>query len=424
MKKIKLLLISILLFIPIFVYADAGAPMSSYYVRVTNQNGAPIYECENECTKTNNTLKYDTVVKVMYEEFHDKEMYLFTFNEKIDEEGGILKKEDVSPLEVDLSKYEKVTYNAKVYSFDEGNYLYEGPSKIYKKITPGVQLAKDTFYDVLYDDEFWSYIKVEDKYGWVFTGQGNRYINYSPTNAYSNVIEVNIDEPSKIITLEDIELYSSATKDTKLGVTIPKNTELDLYGIYSIEYRNKYTYLIKYNDEYSFIREKKQIFTKNSLDFEGNINFAYLCIPNDENNECKIDTLESTILYDNLDTLNEIKTINQSTYKYDYSIQVIYFGEWYHINDNGIKGWICKLSSDYSYNPEEEEEEPSSSKIDPLLKPPSINNNPNKEYNETKELVLYIIIGVLLLSLTAVVTIALINKKKDNKKNNDNSKTS
>ena len=424
MKKIKILLISLLLFIPISVLADAGPPTSTYKIRVSNPNGANVYST-SDLETVEKVLPYDTILTVMYEEYHGKEMYLNAFYDtgKLDEDGEKilenyeLKKEDITPLKIDLKDYSKIG-NTKIYSFDTDNYLYEGPSKIYKKIEPEKALEKNKTYKVLYEDGLWAYVTVNDISGWVYTADSERYEDYSPTGNPANLATYNETYGRQnIITIKDESLYESPKSTTKTGITIPKNTELE--GTYYYDG----VYYVKYNNSSGWIKPE---FNKDAPDKDMIINFAYKCQEEREYEDCEIKTNKNQSLYDDFNSKKVIKEIEPATLKYDYYIRessgkVI---EWYHINDDKIKGWIYINFDDQLEEDDDEDNDiiipnpSSSSSSDSIISSSSSSSKIDKEYNETKELVLYIIIGVLLLSLTALVTVMLINKKKQT--TNDN----
>jgi len=140
MKK-KLILFMMILFLPIFVKADMGAPMSSYKVRVSKVEGIDTYEWNrntNRYEPTQEKLSYDTILTIRYENIRDNILFGQAYNNETDKSYEI-KLSDVSPVEINLNDYKKET-KSKYYVFDDTCYLYKGPSKVYDKISPETSL--------------------------------------------------------------------------------------------------------------------------------------------------------------------------------------------------------------------------------------------------------------------------------------------
>ncbi len=104
--------------LPFMVKADMAAPVAQYHVRVSNPNGAIIYEYDSGYRATEKKVDYDKICKVNFE-------YDEYITASCDDENKYytLSVSDVSPLEINLSDY-KHDQSLKYYVFDK-NVLFD-----------------------------------------------------------------------------------------------------------------------------------------------------------------------------------------------------------------------------------------------------------------------------------------------------------
>lgn len=340
MKKIKLFILLLLISTPIFVKADAGTPILSYEVRISNKEGAFIYEWDDENKKyykTEEKLSYDTTYQVMYERIINNELYAYVYSEDktIDTVGDcLIKLSDTTPLEFILSDYKKDD-TIKYLIFEEGIYLYQGPSKIYGKITPEVSLPVNTEVETKYYDDMWAYVEYNGKKGWIYTYTFKRL---SPYNEAAGVADITNKKTISLKTLGPVKLYSNPkTKESILK--IPTGTvlnDLSIFSTYSLlTSDNEGFYLIEYDGKKGWISEG----TSDS-------NLAYLI---NSNKKIFVTNQKGVTLYKNPNSnSDEISTIPHATIltptysNYNNNYVKVYSdtGYFYQVNYDGKIGWI------------------------------------------------------------------------------------
>ena len=177
MKKLVIILLAMVLFVPLCVKADVAAPDPlNIEATVVNPDGAAVYDYSVE--KTGEVIPAGEKVKILYnEKIEDKQLVYATYNKK----SYLLDPLDLSSTEAyDLKKAYKVE--------DDVNYLlkdmdvYEGPSYTYKKIGT-VKAGTIVEFSYRVDDGYFKYYEGEDVKGWidaywedVYTNPGE-YIN-------------------------------------------------------------------------------------------------------------------------------------------------------------------------------------------------------------------------------------------------------
>lgn len=418
MKKIKYFIMLILFLMPIIVKGDMAAPMTSYKVRISNPEGASIYEWDSEqksYVATGKKLNYDEQYDIMYEQIINNELYgNASVNVKDENENeysisiGYIKLSDSSPLKIDLEAHKK-NLLIKYYVFDDSCYLYNGPSKIYGKVEPETALKKGTIIESYYYDDMWMYIDYNGIKGWVYKYSYDIF-NNAETSGMAYVIE-NTTYNRKIFTMKDIELYDSPKTDKKIGNIIPKGTTLDYEYIYSMK-PHVPNYYVSYNGNSGWIK----------TEYDDNYIISNIAYYN--TTSLKVKRTHGIDLYTNPDTnsgiLVRIPGGSELTSKY-----IMDGGpgaaSWYYVSYDIKEGWI------YIENYEDiefisKEENPVIEEIEPME---TIGEDEGQKKEEQKEevvndindMLIYCSIGALALCLTAIVIILLVNKKKSVKEN-------
>lgn len=403
MKKNKLIILLLIFFImPMLIKADMAAPMSSYEVRISNPEGAEIYEWNNDSKsyeKTSKKLNYDEIYYINYEQIRNNELFGYAVvREKIDggytfSDGGLIKLSDTKPLEVKLEDHKKET-KAKYYVFDDSCYLYNGPSEIYGKVEPEISLRVGTTIETEYYDDMWAYIEYNGVKGWVYTYSYNSI----PENA-SGMVYISGYRPN-IKSVKELTMYKNPKTEEEIGMIIPQETELNTIYVYSLLVHNPY-YYVEYNGVKGWV---KTIYEDNIV-----MNIAYPTIEG-----TKATSKEGAILYQKPGDENSTIGIVSSGIELTamYYLANTHNPEWYQVKYNDTIGWIKFKDIDFEYE-EDNDIIPES----PTTPDDSVNNqvSTNQSTNSINEKILYYVGGVVILSITAVVTIILINKKKKEK---------
>jgi len=261
MKKIKLLILLLIVSIPMFVKADAGAPMiTEYKIRISNKAGAIIYEWDEKdekYIKTNEVLKYDNTYTVTHEYINNNQLYgsiYETIGEGDNEtyKNYTINLSDAKPVKYNLEDY-KQDSSQKYYVFESGVTLYQGPSKTYGKITPEVSLTVGTTLETKYYDQLWAYVEYQGIKGWIYT-YGNSFD--SPYEESSSVATMENDITVSLKTIDAVELYETPKSNKKVGMTIPANTELSNHKVvatYDVALKLE-NYYIEYNGIKGWLR--------------------------------------------------------------------------------------------------------------------------------------------------------------------------
>lgn len=427
MKKIKMIILTILLCIPMVVKADMGAPMSTYEARISNVNGADIYEYNQNSQKyekTDKKLNYDEVYYIQYEQIINNELFGCAVTK--DENGNFkgyyyIKLSDVKPLEVKLEDYKKE--KVKYYVFDDSNYLYKGPSTLYGKVQPEIALEKGTIIEVEYYDELWAYVEYKGVKGWVYT--------YTFANKYGNLIEnsgmvrIYDNKSTDIFALKDLELYSSPKEDKKLGKIIPKNTKLEQLYSYTLIGNEGFinNYYVEYNGVKGWIRTEygRTIFNKKENTEKAIINIGYNYFS--DNNMSGIKNQDGVKLYSDYNDENSVI----ATIPYEGKINILYEISMphgtaaYRVKYNELEGWIRAEGSGQFFHydengnlKEENVTNPNQNIIGNVIEGDMEEDNDEVLEKETliNEKIIYYICGTVVVCLTAFVTILLVNKKR------------
>jgi len=337
MKKIKLFILLMLVSFPMLVSADAAGPMLTQYdIRISNKNGAIIYKWDDKTdkyTKTNEVLKYDQIYTVINEKIEDKQLYgiLYEYNEEGEYSNEyIIKLSDAKPLKYNLDDYKQET-SQKYYVFEEGVILYQGPSKIYNKVSPEKTIPVGTIIETKHYDGIWAYINYKGTKGWIYVCTDKEV---SPYNESSGVAELKENETVSFKTIGPVDLYTTPKSNKKVGITIPKNADIINQKVIATYMDNpNNNYYIEYNGTKGWIR----------LNLE-NSNVALI---DGYSEPLTIVDTKGINLYDNpndskniIDNIPYLTKLTQTLYHYYKDYRDYDSDYWIQVTYNGKIGWI------------------------------------------------------------------------------------
>lgn len=413
MKRIKIILLTIIFILPSIVKADMAAPMSNYKVRINNSNGAYLYEYDsnkNEYVKTEYKIEYDKVVVITDEITVDDQVYGgYVCADEVQKKCGYINLSNTSAIDINLDDY----YNEiakSYYVFDDTCYLYTGPSlNVYNKINPETVLEVGYTFTSNYYDDLWTY--VPEKKAWVYTYTYNRGSNDVEP---AGVIDTLYNYEKNIITMEEVKIYDSPKTKENVLATIPANTTLTTIYSYNMEPHYPY-YYITYNGVTGFIE------TVYDKEYHVITNVAYEV----SDNFLKVSNNDGIKLYKEGNLKSEvIATIPTGT---DLNPSYALFNShtiWmYKIEYENQVGWIECNSENFESSSEENipneitDDLIEDDKEETIITDDSDTSNNKISISGT---ITTCIIVVILISLTAFVSILLINKKKEQKNANQN----
>ena len=209
MKKLMMLILGVLLFIPAVVFADMGAPgVREYKVTPKSQEGAAIYDYGGQGIIKIGTVAYGQEVAIVQEFEIDGIIYGYYYDDNI---GSCYIKLSEFKVAGESTEKDEALYAARVFA-EDGLELYAGPAYAYEKT--GKTVAKGT---VLAASDFigygtWIYIENGDVKGYVNAEKGGLGILYKKdvisrqTNKeYSSFYQ--LDNWSRAIMVNDGENY-------------------------------------------------------------------------------------------------------------------------------------------------------------------------------------------------------------------------
>ena len=212
MKKISILIITVVCLFVVNVKADMGPPsIAKHDVMVTNKDGAQCYEYkDNKYVKTKTIIPYKTILSVSI----DISGSYITVESDNSEYNCDVKYSDVSAKTQSFSlsdeEVEKITPVKGIILAKGGLNMRKGPSVTYSKITTVPQYA---IVNLTYKaGSYWYYCEYNDHKGWI-TGM-DAYFGY--------------DGKETLIYYEDMKIYSTYDKKAVIG-KIPANTEITDY---------------------------------------------------------------------------------------------------------------------------------------------------------------------------------------------------
>lgn len=380
MKKIILVILSVLLFIPSIIFADMGAPaLDPYKATVTNKNGAVLYDklSGDKYEPTGKILKYGDTVEIT---FDDEEYAEVNFS-------NYIKQSDISIIEKNYtmkdSDWGKAFNSVVLKEID----VRKGPANAYDKT--GLTLKPGTIVSireaVFEGGSIWAYVEYNGQKGFIET--------YGATVTLGGRI-------GTLVVMNDTTITDAATGE-ELG-TLTVGTEL--YGkIYNLDAWHRAFYIETKDfkgivSQYDLADKGKEI----SVEYTGK----------NDLNVYSSGSEESTVI-------GKIKS--GTKFKTSIYSDNVMFGVYYY-DDGTTKGWIIPGSDNAEFmkvtgkdETEYKEEDITGINLfgeepvkEPVLKPADV---PVSTFNQT---LLLAIIGALLLFIVALVTIMLVNKKKNN----------
>lgn len=392
MKKIKFILfVFMLMSFPFYVKADASPPTVTYKVRVSNYDGAYLYNYDSKnkaYVKTENKILYDEVVEIIDEIEVDDQLFGYFHiigggNDK--KSYGLINLANTLPVVIDLSDY----YHEEVrtyYIFDDSCSLYDGPSSnFYNEIGSTTLSDKGTTFTSNYYHGAWVY--VESKKAWIETF----YIEANDAGV------VYFDADKKYLALEEINIYDNPKTMKNVLGTIPKGTEFISRGYYNSRKNGSFSY-VNYNGITGF--------------FSSNDNVA-----KGTNNRFRVESNDGVKLYEKWDVNSSvIASIPYAVYlDADYFI-------WssakmmYRVKYNNQVGFVEGNNDSLTVIASSNEDDSLPDHGDNL---PNDNGEPDIILNDDKmslnEVIILCIFVAVFSSLTAFVTILLLNKKKEKK---------
>ncbi len=374
-KKVSLLVLLFLLFMPLIAKADMGAPMvRTYEAVVIKVDGADYYEQDNDWNwEKKGHLNKDDKVKIEFESTDDGEVYL-AFNKG----GGyyFVKASDVAPLEkevkpngegiIELDKEQKIRVEAK-----EGVEVKKGPSVAYETVGT-LKKGTEATYKYEIDESGYIYVDTGDIKGWVLTLEG--------TVLFSG---------GDYVLADDIELTCGK---------VPANTVLkdtwytDMWtGDILIEYKNC-------KDYFNWFKDSR--FVVYGRNITGNVTKEAVMYEK-PNMKKKVGTIPK-------DGKMKIYSENYIEDEYDPDAKALIYVEY-----DGQKGWIVTDNIIYNDEKFEDEEEKKQEVEEPKEEKKESKEDDEEEESkiDTKTIVIVCVVGAGAFALGAIATIILVNRK-------------
>ncbi len=329
MKKTKLLLLFLLFLfiIPIYVNADMALPeIIPYKARVINKNGTESVSNPYE-QKDSMLIPYDTLVEITFEE---NEYGMTNYNGK----SCYIKLSDLRAVSEETEPVGEKVVSKKYYVWEEGAYLYKGPSKAYDKVDGNIQIKPGTTVTCKYSENHvgWGYVEYNGVKGWVYIYQCYKY---TPYNEVSHLVDIS-EGNTKIYTLKDITLENSPTKREKTNIVVPAFTEVQYKYEYMYNPHKKYI-CIEYNGKEGW-HEIEEI---------DNLSIAYNC----KNKNISLIAVKDVPIYEkfNEENNNVIGTILAKEECDVIYASNYYYGDesWCYVHYNDISGWVNTKGEDY-----------------------------------------------------------------------------
>ena len=210
MKKLMMLILGVLLFIPAVVFADMGAPgVREYKVTPKSQEGAAVYDIySGQGIIKIGTVAYGQEVAIVQEFEVDGIIYGYYYDDNM---GSSYIKLSEFKVAGESSEKDEALYAARVFA-EDGLELYAGPAYAYEKtgktVAKGTTVAASDFIG----SGTWVYIENGDAKGYVNAEKGGLGILYKKdvisrqTNKeYSSFYQ--LDSWSRAIMVKDGESY-------------------------------------------------------------------------------------------------------------------------------------------------------------------------------------------------------------------------
>ena len=372
MKRIRLLIISLVCLFAINVKADELPTIISHKVMVTNKEGTVCYK---DGEKTDKTIPYKTMLIVNYDINGN---YINVTNDDYDCD---VKFSDVSAntqkFSLDSKGVEKINTVRAIVLPSSGLNMRIGPSVTYSKVTIIPQNAIVTLTHKA--GTYWYYTEYNDKTGWITAM--NNYLGF--------------DSNKVLINYEKTNIYNS--KGTSILGSIPVNTEITDYVLLPTD-NNGFKYYVKYNNITGYIKD--MLYKTNGT---GKIKLIKDVELKDANgNPIKRMTsgteLEYTMVSENGFYFPDRKTvINLESDDFEYINETKQL-----VKDKGYLG-----EGIFGEEKQERIEET------PTPEPETVEENTEEKNGmSTRDIIIICLLGGIFLALTAIVIIKLVNGKK------------
>ncbi|MBR1414172.1 MAG: hypothetical protein IJ574_05860 [Bacilli bacterium] len=400
MKKIYLLLLSILLIIPMSVKADMSAPyIEPYEATVSNPDGAIYYNMaysDKQYLYKEDKLAYGKKIKIDYEEKINNDYYGSYFDENKNR-NYYIKLSDIIRINkkytYDESDYKKAKDGIVLYP--NGIVMKSGPSAAFDDVAvvPGnTKLELKQTKDIEYNDSGWYLTTYKGKTGFVCELEGA--IGYELAEENNGALFTSTDLDIKNEEGDTIEVIPANTLIEKNN----KKYDLDAWSR---------SYYIEYNGVKGYIS-----YLDLASENLGKLNVLY---DNIKLYEKGVDT--SKVLVKSLPKNEELDAYYSSC---DWGSCI------YYVKYKDNYGWILKTYIDDETETVEFKE---SGDVKPLIKKEENKKEEKEDSNEeevievntltNREIVIYSVGGAIILALTMIVIIMLVNKKKNSKVNNN-----
>lgn len=383
MKKYIIVLLFMFMVLPSLVIARGEPPVYiNYKVKVVNENG--IQMKLNDSKEI--TIPFDTVLEVNYEYEISGKLY---GNVEYNDASGMIEISGTELLtkEVDLEKY-KSEAEKKIYVFDKGNYLYNGPSKAYGLVDGNIEIPVGTTLSYIYGDEAWAYVTYNNTKGWI-------YIYTYDDIIYEKGATVATIYNRKAYTIKDIELLSSPLTDEKNNKKIPALKEINCKYFYSKEPYLTYYYITDGSNE--------GWYKLNSLDLAESYEDDFI-----------VNAYEDSKIYEKPDTNSKVLSDIKKDEEYNVlaigindDIENNTYESWSYVKYNNIKGWIYYIEK---------------GKVNDDNKNNEVINNETKDENNKKDnnssiKIIGFSVSIIIIILFIIYTILRQNSKKEKEEN-------
>ncbi len=413
MKKLKYLLITLLLLLPLNVFADMGAPGLKQYVGIiTNENGAMIYDYKtNGYKETGEVIPYNSEVTA---EFEQDDFTTVQYNKK----SITIKTSDITPKDkFDDSELKDETKKGIILAEEVS--LREGPASSYKEIMKIKKGEHVTIHDSVADGSY-QYISYKNKKGFVYSVKGTVGIEYGP-----------------IITMTGIDVVN---EDGLSLINIPKFTEVQ--EVYKTDNWDGIQFYVSYNGKEGYLNTNRYTGNDNVIDPGKRFGTA---------DSGYVEVQAGTKLYkdidDKMNPTDEITTIEEDIrldviYYYGFRMNELGFvggpGTEYtiiYVEYNGTKGWIkidetryvgqhIHLNEDFKlnekYKTEEEKEKDKKEELKEKEKERDKAKEREKEANklDNTTIIIMVICGTIVIVVTIIAIAVVVSKRRGPKEPN------
>ncbi len=323
MNKKLLVLLLMLLVVPTLVSADVGMPeRSSYNIKITNTNGAYLYDDsddEDTYNKTSTFLAPGTICESSYS-------YGKYLEAKCGDKYGYLLADDITPI-LDASKMEFKKYKKQYYAYKETT-VYEYPyfaSKVAGTIAKGETFDINICQSESFDS--WAYVNVNGVKGWIYA-------------LYETTAEIGLDDKSAIATVaavEEGEFYVVYTDVDLYTEPMEQGEKVNAYLEYGKTYKYKYNYNQVYAEYVQVEVDGKLVWVNKNLE------------AHKTDDKMIITDASKVALYGRaLDKNSVVKTLLMDNTLYDIKVayELNHGDGWYLVNDGTSDLWIT-LDVDY-----------------------------------------------------------------------------